>query len=100
MIIERTPLSIAEAGEFLSKDAENTELIGFIKKFTKLSPEEGKKLREKLVGLDLMRLRNSSISKVIDLMPENKEDLAKILVDMNLEEDERNKILETIKEFK
>ena len=33
-------------------------------------------------------------------MPENAEDLNKIFVDISLDEDEKRKILETIKEFK
>ena len=101
MITEKEPLSVSEAGEFVSKNTtENTEIIGFVKRFSNLSPSKAKELKEKLVGLDLIKLREEHISKIIDLMPENKEDLNKIFVDLSLEEDETNKILDTIKEFK
>ena len=101
MITERKPLSISEAGEFLNKDStESTEMIGFVKKFGILSLEKAKELGKKLEGLDLIKLREEHISKIIDLMPDNKEDLNKIFVDMSLDEDETNKLLDTIKEFK
>ena len=47
-----------------------------------------------------MKLKNEHISKLIDLLPENKEDLNKIVNDVGLDEDETKKILDTIKEFK
>ena len=101
MINEKNSLSIAEAGEFVGKDStDSTEIVGFMKKFSTLKPKEAKELRQKLVELDLIKLREEHISKIIDLLPENKEDLNKIFVDLSLEEDETNKILDVIKEFK
>jgi DNA-directed RNA polymerase subunit F len=101
MINNRESLSMSEAVKFLDKDStENTDIMGFVKKFVKISPEEAKKFREKLVGLDLIKLREEHISKIIDLVPDNKEDLNKIFIDLSLDEDETNKILDTIKEFK
>ncbi len=101
MIIEEKSLSIAEASEFLNKDStENTEIIGFVKKFISTDSKKAQELREKLIKLDLIKLREEHISKIIDLMPDNKDDLNKIFVDLTLEEDEISKILDTIKEFK
>ena len=97
MIKTNELLSMAEAIEYLDKD--NTDVKGFIKKFTKLKPKEAKELRKKLGDLDMMKLRAEQIVKIIDLLPENQEDLNKI-VDVSLDEDETKKILETVKEFK
>ena len=47
-----------------------------------------------------MRVKQEHIVKIIDLMPENAEELNKIFVDSSLDEDETKKILETVKEFK
>ena len=73
---------------------------GFIKKFVKLSPKEAKDLRKKIEELDFMKIRTEHIVKIIDLMPENAENLNKIFSDMSLDEDETKKILDTVKEFK
>ena len=100
MIKNNEPLSMAEAKEYVDKAEEsNAEIKAFIKKFTKLKPKEAKELRKKLKDLDLMKLRTEQIVKITDLLPENQEDLNKI-VDISLDEDETKKILETIKEYK
>ena len=101
MITEKKSLSVAEAGEYLGgKSTENTEMVGFVKKFAKINGKEAKELREKLEGLDLIKLREEHISKIIDLLPNHKDDLSKIFVDVGLDEDESNKILDAVKEFR
>lgn len=98
MIKNRTPISMAESLEYL-KEKHLAETKAFIKKFTKLDETKGKKLREKLVALDFIKLNDKSISKLIDVLPEKKEELNKTLADSNLDEDEITKVLQTIKEF-
>jgi DNA-directed RNA polymerase subunit F len=99
MIKKSESLSIAEAQEFIAKD-NKTDVLTFIKKFDIISTAKAKELRKKIEGLDSMKINEKQISKLIDLLPEDKEDLNKIFVDTSLDEDETNKILETIKEFK
>jgi DNA-directed RNA polymerase subunit F len=100
MIKNSKPLSMTEAVEYLKKDEEGKALKSFIKKFVVLKQEDAKKLKEKLEKLDLMQMKEEHIVNIIDLMPENEEDLNKILVGVNLNEDETKRVLETIKEFK
>ena len=101
MIKHRDALSMAESMQYIGdgKDSE-AELKKMIKKFVKTKPEEAKKLREKLSSLNLLKLKSESISKIIDIMPENKDDLNKIFADISLDEDETKKILEAIQEFR
>ncbi|MCK5624595.1 hypothetical protein KAI04_02020 [Candidatus Pacearchaeota archaeon] len=101
MIKNNEPLSMAEAIEYAEKDAESgKEIIGFIKKYTKLKPAEAKNLKKKLQELDLIKLNEKHIVKLIDFLPEDNEEVNKVVIDANLNEDEIKKILETIKEFK
>lgn len=97
MIKDSKTISIAEAKEFIQEDK---DLEKFIDKFTELTSEEGKSLREKLEGLNILKLNEKNISMIISCLPEDNEDLNKIFTDMSLDEDESKKILETIKEFK
>ena len=85
MIKNNTPLSMAESLEYVEKDSEVSQ---FIKNFTKLNPKESKEFRKKLESLDLMKLKSSQIVKIIDVMPEDKEDLNKIFIGMSLDEDD------------
>jgi DNA-directed RNA polymerase subunit F len=98
MIKSAKAISIAEAKEFVSED--NTEMKGFMKSFSTLSAEEGKEMREKLLGLDMIKLNEKHISKVIDILPSDKDELTKIMSDVAVSEDEANKILDIVKEYK
>ena len=98
MIIDNQTLSMAEVLEY-TKDKES-DVVKFISRFTKFTPEKAKELRSKLEGLELMKVKPEHISKIIDLVPANQEDLNKIFMGVSLDEDESKKILDTIKEFK
>ncbi len=100
MIKHNEPLSMAEATDHLkgSRD-EGKEMLSFIKKFSKLKAKEAKELRIKIRSLDLIKLDDKHISKIIDVLPENSEELNKIFVGIGLDEDETKKILDTVKEF-
>ena len=101
MIKNNEPLSMVEVMEHLKKNKDaGTEVSGFIKKFTKLNQKEVTELKEKIKNLNLMKVNLKHIAKIMDLMPENAEDLNKIFIDISLDEDETKKILETVKEFK
>jgi len=101
MIKNTTPLSMSEAVEYVKKDKEeNAELMGFINKFVKIDAKKAKELRKKLEELGLMKLKEEHIVKIIDLMPEDGEDLNKIFIGVGLDENETKQILETVKEFK
>ncbi len=100
MIKTTKPLSMAEATKFIKgKDGIEAEVKGFIKKFTKMKLENAKSIRKKIEELDLMKVKSEHISKIIDLMPNNEEDLNKIFVDVGLDKDETQKILDILKEF-
>ena len=101
MIKYKEPLSMTDALEYVEdkKDSE-ADIRKLIKKFVKLNPEVAVKLREKLSSLGLLKLKQEYISKVIDIMPEDQENLNKIFTDVVLDEDESKKILDTIREFR
>jgi len=90
-------LSMAEVMEYVDKDSETMK---FIKKFTKMSPKESKDMRVKIDNLGLMKIKQEHASKIIDILPENQEDLNKIFMGVSLDEDESKRILDTVKEFK
>lgn len=98
MIKSTKAISMAEAKEFARKKDE--EFNSFAKNFLLLKPEKAKSLRENLLALGLIKLNEKHISKIIDILPEDKEELSKIVNDTSLDENETAKILETIKQFR
>ncbi len=100
MIRNIEPINLVEIQDILDKTKENEgELLGFVKKFTKLKPTQSKDLRNKIEALDLIKIDEKHINKLIELLPKNKEDINQIFSDVSLNEDEIQKLLDTIKEF-
>ncbi len=101
MIKSKVPMSMAESLKYI-KDSEDgeTEIKKFIKKFVKLTPADAHKIREKLTSLDLVKLKGESIVKIIDTMPEDRENLNKVFVDVNLDDNEAKQVLDILGEFR
>jgi len=103
MIKERKPLTLLETEELIKdfKETEKTkELKSFIKKFAQSDAKTAKKLKEALTNMNLLKLKEKDIVKIVDIMPENAIELNKIVTEAGLDTDETNKILETIKNIK
>jgi DNA-directed RNA polymerase subunit F len=98
MIVEKKPLTMAQAKEVLKDyDTEKSKMTSaFIKKFTKLSGPEAEKIFENLKKLNLEKLKDEDLIKIVDFMPEDVDSLRKIFIgsDISLEQDEITKILE------
>lgn len=101
MIKQNNSLSIAEALKYVdSKNESEAKIKKFMENFKKLDIDEAKGLRKKLEVMELLKMKDSHISKIIDLVPEDKENLNKIFTDVSLTEDESKQILDAIEEFK
>ena len=105
MIKNTKALNLAEIKEILEKFPqleENTaagNTIQYIGKFARMKYEKAEALKDGLRGLNNEKLKEKHIAKIVDLMPEDAEDLRKIFVgeDFSLEMEEINSILEKIK---
>lgn len=100
MIKNTEPLSTSESMQLVKKTkTENPILEAFTNKFTHLKYSEAVELKEKLNGLGIIKMNQSDVSKVIDILPVDSGDLNKIFVDVSLDEDETKKILDTVKQY-
>ena len=100
MIKNQKPLSMAEVEMYIKDSkADNQDIINFIKKFTKLDEKEVQKIRKEIMDLNMMKIKGEHIVKIIDFLPEDASDLNKIFIDMSLDEDERKKILDIVKQY-
>ena len=104
MIKNSRALSLAETKDILIKEETEKakDVVNFIKKFTKLNITKAREIRKELEDLNFFGLKQEELVKIIDLMPEDTEDLRKILAssDLSLKQDEMQKILEIIKKYK
>lgn len=86
-IIEETPISLAEVKASLEAASERDGELNFLSNKTKeylenfnvASSEEAEELKNKLKGLDLTRIKDEHIAKLIDFHPKNLEELRAVL---------------------
>jgi len=80
-VISTQEISNSEAFDIISKkesESENSELtyreeksLDYLKKFSKLTKENFEKAKEELLALEIPRLEEMHINKILDLMPIN-----------------------------
>lgn len=92
---------MAEAKEILKDyDTEKSKAASaMIKKFSKLSVDEAKKMLSEIKKLNLEKLKDEDIIKIVDFLPDDAESLRKIFTgsDIAFDQDEITKILNAIK---
>ncbi len=99
MILNKKPLTIAEVKEYV-KDSEGKEiLMGYLKKFGRISKGDSEKIREKIASLNNPKIKEEHITKVIDFLPKDSEDINKIFLESNLNEEEANALTEILKGY-
>ena len=99
-IIEETPITMSEVSA-LAGDSEKGESIKkFIKQFTKMPVEKAREMKEELKALDLIKLKDAHIVKIVDFMPTDASELNKVLIEVSLDQDEVTKVLDVVSKYK
>lgn len=98
-ILEQTPLTLAEVVDLSGDSDKEKEVKSFIKKFNKMKVGDAKKMREELTGLNILKLKEQHIVKIVDFMPEDSADLNKLIDDVSLDQDETSKVLDVVKKY-
>jgi len=99
MITDQNPLTLAEVKTYIRDTEGNKEILGYLKKFTKLKPEDSDKLKKDIDSLKLMKLNPEHLVKIVDFVPVDKEELSKVLTELSLDENESNSIVEVVKKY-
>ena len=109
-IIEEKPMNIAEVKAELTKikkrDGELTyrgeKTEEFLKECVSLNQKDAKELYEKIEGLNVPRIRDIHIHKILDILPKSIEELKVVLQGYNItvKEDGLKKIAAAVEEAK
>lgn len=109
-IEDKKTLSMAELKQELARIKKRDEDFGlrsartaeYLKMFVELKQKQAADLKKKLEKLNITRLKQEHIDKIVDLMPLTKEDLKVILqgFDISFSAADNEKILEAVKSFK
>ncbi|MEI6731821.1 MAG: hypothetical protein WCK90_04025 [archaeon] len=97
MIVSKTPLALIEVKSYLKDVDEKKPVVEYVKKFATGTVEKAKAIAEALVALNNPKMKADHIVKIIDFMPEDSEELAKIFFDSSLTEEESTTILNVLK---
>ena len=90
---------MAEVVALAGDSEKGTAIKKFIKNFNKMSVEKAMEMKKELEVLNLIKLKNVHIVKIVDFMPTDASELNKVIVDVSLDEGEINKILDVIKKY-
>lgn len=107
-ILKEEPLSLTEAKSILAKIKERDKELGFraaktedyLNQFARLSEKQNAELYKKIEGLQIPRLKDGHIKKIISLLPKTVDDLKLVLqgYTLTLKEESLKKIMETLTE--
>lgn len=105
-ISNEKPLTLSEVKEMLASIKKNTELgfranktTEYTELFVKQKPTEITEVKKKIEELNIMRLKDKVIAKIVDLAPADAESLKMILATENItvKQEDLGKILECLK---
>ena len=95
-IVEERPVTLSEVAFVVDDGEKGVAIKKFIKDFNKMTLEKAKAMKEDLEKLDLVKLKDRHVVKVVDFMPKSASELNKVLVDVSLDSEETAKILEVV----
>ncbi|MEM1535223.1 MAG: DNA-directed RNA polymerase subunit F [Candidatus Pacearchaeota archaeon] len=92
---------VEEAEEAVEENRRAEQTLEYASKFAKLNFDEAKKLREELKALQLAKLDDEHIVKIVDIVPRDADELRKIFVgSISPDQNEMQKILEIVAKYK
>jgi DNA-directed RNA polymerase subunit F len=106
-IISESPIDLTELKEEVAKIKKRDKELGlrttktedYLNSFAQLTPQQEKELVEKLTKLNIPRVKDNHIRKIVDLLPATIEDLKVVLqgYTISVSNDNLKKIVEAVK---
>lgn len=99
VVKEEKPITLAEVYELIGDSEKSQDLKQMIKKFNKMSSEDAKKMKEELIELNIIKLKEMHLVKIIDFKPIDASELNKVISDVSLDQEEVTKILNVVNKY-
>lgn len=97
MIIDKKPLAIVEALEYIKDLDDKPVLKEYFNNFVKIKNKDAEEIRKKISSLNSPKIRDVHIVKIIDIMPKDSESLNKIFLELSLTEEETKSLIDIVK---
>ncbi|MBS3157033.1 hypothetical protein J4442_02555 [Candidatus Woesearchaeota archaeon] len=108
-IISERPITMVELSEDLdSLENKEKELSfranktkSYLKQFVKIKIKDAEELKKKIEGLDIPRIKERQIVKIIDMLPESLDELKMLMVGetTTITDENMKKILDVVKDY-
>ena len=108
-VIEEAPLNIVEVKEMLKKIKDRDQELNFraqktaeyLEAINTIKPKQAKELKEKLEAMEIPRVKEAQIQKIIDIMPRTIEGAKTIFAGLNISvtADNVKKVVTLINEY-
>lgn len=108
-IINENPITMAEVREYLEAKKKSKKELNFrenkssayINSFVKIKDKDAEALKKELETLDIVRLKDKHIVKLVDMLPKTLDELRMILSgdEITLKTEDLNKISDIIKKY-
>ena len=98
-IINQTPIPVSDVKSFAPNLSEHKEFETYLKKFSNLSKDKAKVLEKSILSLNNPKIKPLDVTKIIDFLPKNQEEVNKIFTDVSLSEEESNAIIEITSKY-
>jgi len=95
----REPLTMSEVAVMVGNSDKSIMMKDFIKNFKITSVEKAKEMKRDLAKLEMIKLKDYHIVKIVDFMPESPSELGKVIIDTSLDSEEIEKILGVVKKY-
>ena len=98
-IKEENPITMAEVVALAGSSEKGEAMKSFIKNFNTIDVKKAREMKDELKSLDLIKLKDSHIVKIVDFIPLSASELNKVVSDVSFDQDEINKILDITKKY-
>ena len=109
-VLEKSPMSLAELKDCIDliqkRDKElnfrSGKTLEFLNHFTTINSEKSSELKQKLLALDIPRLKEEHIVKIVDFLPLSIADLDVLIqgYPITIAKENQEKIISVVKDFK
>ena len=99
-ITEETPITMAEVVATAGDSDKSEAMKKFIKSFNKMDVKKAREMKAELKALDLIKLKDEHIVKIVDFVPTDVSELNKVIIEVSLDADEITKILDVTKKYR
>jgi len=99
VVRENKPVTMAEVSSLVGDSDKSVLIKDFIKTFDILSVEKSMELVEELKKLDLIKLKDLYIVKIVDFMPGDAAELNKVVSGVSFDQEEITKILDVVGKY-